>query len=79
MAKAKKSESRIVELRGKDAEQLNTELVDLRKEEFNLRMQRATGQLENSARFNQIRKDCARILTLLNEQKRNEQAPEAKA
>lgn len=79
MAKAKKSEARITELRGKDAEQLNVELVELRKEEFNLRMQRATGQLENSARFGQIRKDCARILTLLNEQKRNGQAPEAKA
>ncbi|MGH1426334.1 MAG: 50S ribosomal protein L29 [Arenicella sp.] len=79
MAKAKKSESRIAELRGKNAEQLNVELVELRKEEFNLRMQRATGQLENSARFSQIRKDCARILTLLNEQKRNEQAQEAKA
>lgn len=79
MAKAKKSESRIAELRSKDAEQLNAELVELRKEEFNLRMQRATGQLENSARFSQIRKDCARILTLLNEQKRNEQASAAKA
>ena len=79
MAKSKKSESRIAELRGKDAEQLNTELTALRQEEFNLRMQRATGQLENSARFSQIRKDCARILTLLNEQKRNEQASEAQA
>jgi len=79
MAKAKKSESRIAELRGKTAEQLNTELVELRKEEFNLRMQRATGQLENSARFGQIRKDCARILTLLNEMKRNESAPAANA
>jgi len=56
MAKSKKSESRIAELRGKDAEQLNAELKDLRQEEFNLRMQRATGQLENSARFSQIRK-----------------------
>jgi large subunit ribosomal protein L29 len=74
MAKAKKSESRIVELRGKNAEQLNNELVELRKEEFNLRMQRATGQLENSARFSQIRKDCARILTLLNEQAREAKA-----
>ena len=71
MAKAKKSESRIVELRAKNAEQLNEELVALRKEEFNLRMQRATGQLENSARFGQIRKDCARILTLLNELSRS--------
>lgn len=84
MAKAKKSKSRIVELRDKSAEQLNEELVELRKEEFNLRMKRATGQLENNSRFGQIRKDCARILTLLNEQKlneqkRNQQAPEAKA
>ena len=74
MAKSKKSESRIAELRGKDAEQLNAELKDLRQEEFNLRMQRATGQLENSARFSQIRKDCARILTLLSEQAREAKA-----
>lgn len=74
MAKSKKSESRIAELRGKDAEQLNVELTALRQEEFNLRMQRATGQLENSARFSQIRKDCARILTLINEQAREAKA-----
>ena len=74
MAKSKKSESRIAELRGKDAEQLNAELVALREEAFKLRMQRSTGQLENSARFSQIRKDCARILTLLNEQAREAKA-----
>ena len=73
MAKAKKkSESRIVELRGKTAEQLTEELVALRQEEFNLRMQRSTGQLQNSARFGQIRKDVARILTIMNEQKQAE-------
>jgi len=72
MAKSKKSESRIVELRGKTADQLSAELVELRKEEFNLRMQRSTGQLQNSSRFGQIRKDVARILTLLNEQKNAE-------
>jgi len=77
MAKTKKSESRIAELRGKTAEQLNEELVALRQEEFNLRMQRATGQLQNSARFGQIRKDVARILTLLNEQQRAEAAKQA--
>lgn len=69
---AKKKVSRIVELRGKSATELNEELVALRKEEFGLRMQRATGQLESSARFGQIRKDVARIKTLLNEQKNSE-------
>jgi len=69
---AKKKETRIEALRKQSAEQLNEELVALRKEEFTLRMQRATGSLEDSSRFGKIRKDVARINTLLNEQKRNE-------
>ena len=69
---AKKKESRIEALRKKSAAELNEELVELRKEEFTLRMQRATGSLASSARFGQIRKDVARINTLLNEQKRSE-------
>jgi large subunit ribosomal protein L29 len=62
------TESRAAELRGKSAEELNEEIVALRKEEFNLRMQRGTGQLSNTARFKQIRRDVARIKTILNEQ-----------
>ena len=56
------------ELRDKSATELKDELVALRKEEFNLRMQRGTGQLSNTARFKQIRRDVARIKTVLNEQ-----------
>ncbi|MGH1543047.1 MAG: 50S ribosomal protein L29 [Arenicella sp.] len=71
MAK-KKKESRIVELKKKSADELNEELIALRKEEFGLRMQRSTGALEDSSRFGKIRKDVARIKTLLNEQKRSQ-------
>ena len=57
------------ELRKKSATELNDELIALRKEEFGLRMQRGTGQLANPSRFKAIRKEVARILTILNEQK----------
>lgn len=62
------TESRAAELRSKSATELNEEIVALRKEEFNLRMQRGTGQLSNTSRFKQIRRDVARIKTILNEQ-----------
>jgi large subunit ribosomal protein L29 len=61
------TESRATELRAKSATELKDELVALRKEEFNLRMQRGTGQLSNTARFKSIRRDVARIKTILNE------------
>jgi large subunit ribosomal protein L29 len=62
------TESRAAELRAKSATELKDELVDLRKEEFTLRMQRGTGQLSNTSRFKKIRRDVARIKTILNEQ-----------
>ncbi len=62
------TETKAAALRGKSAEELKDELVELRKEEFNLRMQRGTGQLSNTARFKQVRRDVARIKTVLNEQ-----------
>ena len=58
-----------VEFRKKSAKELQDELIELRKELFNLRMQRATGQLGNSARFKEVRKDIARINTVLGEQR----------
>ena len=61
-------ESRAAELRGKSATELKDELVTLRKEEFSLRMKRGTGQLGDTSRFQKIRKDVARIKTILNEQ-----------
>jgi large subunit ribosomal protein L29 len=55
------------ELRDKSPDQLRDELVNLKKESFNLRFQQATGQLENTARMRQVRRDTARVLTILNE------------
>ena len=62
------TESRAAELRAKSATELKDELVELRKEEFSLRMKRGTGQLSDTSRFKKIRKDVARIKTILNEQ-----------
>jgi large subunit ribosomal protein L29 len=53
------------DLRAKSPDELKTELLGLRKEQFNLRFQRASGQLENTARVRQIRRDIARIKTVL--------------
>lgn len=55
-------------LRAKSATELKDEMLELRKEEFKLRMKRGTGQLTNTARFKQIRRDVARIKTILKEQ-----------
>jgi large subunit ribosomal protein L29 len=56
-----------VELRGRTPDQLQEQLLELKKEQFNLRFQKATGQLENTARVRQVRRDIARIKTLLGE------------
>ncbi len=53
------------ELRGKTPDQLKEQLLDLKKEQFNLRFQKATGQLENTSRVREIRRDIARIKTVL--------------
>jgi large subunit ribosomal protein L29 len=52
------------EVRSMTPDQLSDELVKLKKEQFNLRFQRASGQLENTARVRQIRRDIARIKTI---------------
>ena len=49
------------------ADQLADKLADLKKEQFNLRFQKATGQLENTARVRQVRRDIARIQTIISE------------
>jgi large subunit ribosomal protein L29 len=54
------------EWRGKTPDELKTQLTELKKEAFNLRFQRASGQLENTARVRQVRRDIARIQTILN-------------
>ncbi len=53
------------ELLGKSPDELQDELLKLKKEQFNLRFQRASGQLENTARVGQVRKDIARIKTVM--------------
>lgn len=58
------------ELRGKTPDQLRDQLVALKKEAFNLRFQKATNQLENTARIRQVRRDVARVMTILNEKAR---------
>ena len=55
------------ELREKTPDQLRDELANLKKEAFNLRFQQATNQLENTARMRQVRRDAARVKTILNE------------
>ncbi len=55
------------ELKAKTPDQLRDELVALKKEAFNLRFQQATSQLENTARMRAVRRDVARIQTVLNQ------------
>ncbi|MCY4050750.1 MAG: 50S ribosomal protein L29 [Gammaproteobacteria bacterium] len=55
------------ELRIKSVEDLQSDLIDLRKKQFQLRFQLSTDQLANIAEFSQVRKDIARIKTVLNE------------
>ncbi len=58
------------ELRAKSPDDLKTDLMSLKKEAFNLRFQRATGQLENTARVRQVRRDIARIKTTIRDSSR---------
>jgi large subunit ribosomal protein L29 len=55
------------ELRDKTPDELRDQLVQLKKEAFNLRFQQATGQIENTARMRTVRRDVARIKTVLNQ------------
>ena len=58
------------DLRQKTEDELGDELLGLRKEQFNLRFQAANGQLENTARQRQLRRDIARVKTILTEKTR---------
>ncbi len=59
-----KSTQRLSDLKVMSGDQLQDELLKLKKEQFNLRFQRATGQLENTSRVTEVRKDIARVKTL---------------
>ncbi|OYD84727.1 MULTISPECIES: 50S ribosomal protein L29 [Azospirillum] len=63
-----------VDVRAKSTEELNDQLLQLKKEQFNLRFQRASGQLENTARVRVVRRDIARIKTILGERSRSAEA-----
>ena len=65
-----KTSSKADDYRAKSADELNDSLVQLRKEAFNLRFQRANGQLEKTSRVRQVRRTIARIETVLTEQRR---------
>ena len=65
-----KTNTFVKELRGKSVEELNQELVAAKKELFNLRFQNATNQLDNTSRIKEVRKNIARIQTLITEARR---------
>ena len=67
--------TKIADVRTKTADELKTMLLDLRKEQFNLRFQRATGQLEAVGRIRAVRRDIARVKTVLGQQARTSQKP----
>ncbi|MGP9821961.1 50S ribosomal protein L29 [Salinarimonas sp. NSM] len=70
-----KSSQRLSDLKAMTGDQLQDELLKLKKEQFNLRFQKATGQLENTARVAQVRRDIARVKTI----QRHKQAAAATA
>ena len=63
---------KVEDVRAKNDGELETELLALKKEQFNLRFQRVTGQLENSARVRSVRRHIARVKTVLNQRGRTE-------
>jgi len=71
---ASKAASKADEFRSRSADELSTQLAGLRKEQFNLRFQRANGQVENTGRIRSLRRDIARIQTVLTERRSAAQA-----
>ena len=71
---AAKTASKAEDFRVKTADELSTQLTGLKKEQFNLRFQRANGQVDNTGRIRSLRRDIARIETVLTEQRRAAQA-----
>jgi large subunit ribosomal protein L29 len=67
------------ELRQKNAAELVEELLQLRREQFNLRMQQATGQLARSDQYRRVRKDIARVKTVMREQEGSQKKVEARS
>jgi len=65
---AKKEVAKAEDLKGKSADELKKMILDKRKEQFNMRFQLSSGQLENTAQMRKIRREIARIKTAINEQ-----------
>ena len=65
-----KNTVKAADVRAKTDKELETRLSELRKEQFNLRFQRATGQLANTARVHHVRKEIAKIQTVVGERQR---------
>ena len=65
--------TKVADVRAKSADELQAMLLDLRKEQFNLRFQRATGQLESTNRIKSVRRDIARVKTIQTERTRSAQ------
>ena len=63
------AEMKIADIRAMSPDQMDDAIVNLKKERFNLRVQRATGQLENTARLREARRDIARIKTIAAQQR----------
>ena len=71
---AAKNSNKVEDLRVKSDDQLSTDLADLKREQFNLRFQAATNQLERPARIKEVRRDIARIKTLQTERSQSAKA-----
>jgi len=62
---------KFIDLKQKTEDELKTELLKLKKEQFNLRFQKSSGQLENSSQIKKVRKDIAKIMTAMGQQKKD--------
>jgi len=69
-----KTNKYVEDLKAKSTEDLNQALVDAKKELFNLRFQNATNQLDNTSRIKEVRKNIARIQTVITEKAKEQQA-----
>ncbi|MDX5150990.1 MAG: 50S ribosomal protein L29 [Acidiferrobacterales bacterium] len=64
-----KTKDRVKDIRAMDVAGMEKELLELNKEQFNLRMQQSTGQMANTSRMKQVRRDIARVKTIMNQAK----------
>lgn len=76
---AKNPETKASDVRTKTPDELNQMLLDLRKEQFNLRFQRATGQAEGTARIRTVRREIAKVKTIMGERSRGAEAAAARS